>query len=139
MDGLYVGSAPPPGTYSDRFDVIVLTAEEYQPMRSMFPDVRVRRFPFDDAQRPALHDLAMAWTAAQSVAGDLIRQRRVLVTCAMGRNRSALVAALAVHLVTGDSGADALRLVREKRVDDVGVRALSNQSFQRFLRSIPAG
>jgi protein-tyrosine phosphatase len=136
---LYVGAAPPPGNYADQFDVIVLTADEYQPAASMFPGVRLRHHPFDDSPDPQPRDLMTAWTAAEAVAQDMRRGRRVLVSCRMGRNRSGLVAALALHLVTGESGAAVLALVRERRVDDVGVHALSNRAFQRFLRTLPAG
>jgi hypothetical protein len=138
VEGLYVGSFPPPGNYADRFDVMVFTAEEHPPVEGMYPGVRVRYFPFDDAREPAQRDLMTAWTAGEAVARDIRRGRRVLVSCRMGRNRSALVAALAIHFVTGASGAEALELVRSRRVDDVGVRALSNQAFQRLLRSLPA-
>jgi protein-tyrosine phosphatase len=98
--------------------------------------VRVRHFPFDDSVRPSDEDLMTAWTAAEAVARDLRRGRRVLVTCAMGRNRSAFVAALALHLVTGEPGADMLALVRARRVDRTGVSALSNSAFRAYLRGL---
>lgn len=138
VEGLYVGSEPPPGDYTGMVDVIVLVAEEYQPDDSAFPGVRVRRFPFDDTRVPSDRDIAMAWAAGEAIARDMRRGRRVLSTCHMGRNRSALVAALALHLVTGESGAEALRIVRSRRTDDVGVRALSNPTFQRLLSALPA-
>lgn len=137
LDGLWVGAAPPPGDYSDRFDVIVLTADEYQPDAGMFPGVRVRHFPFDDSGQPTDRDLATAWDAAETVARYLRRGMRVLVTCRMGRNRSALVAALALYLVTEAPGEDILALVRDRRTDAVGVRALSNRAFQAYLRALP--
>jgi len=95
VDGLWVGAAPPPGDYSADWDVIVFTAEEYQPDRGLFPRVRVRHFPYDDTSPPSDRDLMTAWSAAEEVARYLRQGRRVLVTCRMGRNRSALVAALA--------------------------------------------
>jgi protein-tyrosine phosphatase len=137
VEGLWVGAAPPPGDYSDEFDVIVFTADEYQPSRSLFPKVRVRHFPYDDSTRPTDHDLMTAWTAAEAVARDMRRGRRVLVTCRMGRNRSAFVAALALHLVTGAPGEETLNLVRSRRTDAVGVQALSNSAFRQFLRTLP--
>ena len=137
-EGLWVGSAPPPGDYVGQFDVMVFTAEEYQPPDGRFPGVRVRHYPFDDDPEPDPADLMTAWSAGEAVAKDLRRGRKVLVSCAMGRNRSALVAALALYMVTGHSGAEVLALVRAKRVDDTGVRALSNPAFQRYLRSLPA-
>lgn len=137
LDGLWVGAAPPPGGYSDRFDVIVFTADEYQPPASMFPGIRVRHFPFDDSGRPTDRDLETAWAAAEAVARDLRRGQRVLVTCRMGRNRSALVAALALYLITEAPGADILALVRDRRTDAVGVQALANRTFQAYLRALP--
>jgi protein-tyrosine phosphatase len=135
--GLWVGAAPPPGDYTDRFDVIVFTADEYQPAAGMFPGVRVRHFPFDDSTQPTDRDLATAWAAAEAVARYMRRGQRVLVTCRMGRNRSALVAAFALYLITEAPGADILALVRSRRTDAVGVQALSNRAFQAYLRALP--
>lgn len=137
VDGLWVGAAPPPGDYTDQFDVIVFTAEEYQPPASYFPGVKVRHFPYDDKQPPSQTDLMTAWSGAEAVASDLRRGRNVLVTCRMGRNRSALVAALALHLVTGEPGRECLRIVRSKRTDQEGIRALSNKAFQQYLTALP--
>jgi len=130
---LSVGAAPPPGYYGSRFDVVVLVSEEYQPPDSAFPGVRVHRVPFDASIRPTSADFRMAIEAAKSVASDIVRGRRVLVTCSMGRNRSALVAALAIHRATGVSGRRAADYVRRRRVDSLGVRALSNPAFVKFL------
>jgi len=137
VDGLWVGAAPPPGDYSGQFDVIVFTADEYQPAKDMFPKIRVRHFPYDDSIRPTERDLMTAWTAAEAVARDMRHGRRVLVTCQMGRNRSAFVAALALHLVTGAPGEEVLTLVRSRRTDAMGIQALSNGAFRQFLRTLP--
>ncbi len=59
--------------------------------------------------------------------------RRVLVHCTYGRNRSGLVVALAVRQVFGISGADAARLVRERRR-----RALNNTTFSAHLDELAA-
>jgi protein-tyrosine phosphatase len=133
---LSVGAAPEPGYYSARFDTLVLVSEEYQPPDSAFPGIRVRRFPFDDSVHPSPRDFETAWAAGEAVARDITRGRRVLVTCSLGRNRSALVAAIALYLVMGVSGAQAANLVRARRVDAYGVRALSNPAFRRFLRGL---
>jgi protein-tyrosine phosphatase len=133
---LWVGGAPAPGRYADRFDVIVFTADEYQPSDRDFPDVRVRRFPIDDTEAPTDSDLMAAWAGGEAVAHDLKRGRRVLVTCAMGRNRSALIAALGLHMATGEPGARILALVRARRKDRTGVRALANPTFRGLLRSL---
>ena len=137
MDGLWVGAAPPPGDYSRDWDVIVFTAEEYQPKAALFPKVRVLHYPYDDSNPPSQRDMDTAWTAAEEVAGHLRERRRVLVTCRMGRNRSALVAALALYIVSPANGADVCALVREKRVDQTGTNALANRSFRELLRALP--
>jgi hypothetical protein len=134
---LWVGAFPPPGDYAKSFDTIVFTAMEHQPSAESYPGVRVRHHPFDDSVSPTKKDLEAAAMASAAVARDLQRGRRVLVTCAMGRNRSALVAALALQRCTGAAGADVLSLVRARRTDAVGVRALSNPAFQKLLRSLP--
>jgi hypothetical protein len=136
-DDLWVGSAPPAGHYWGRFDVLVLVSSEYQPASGDFPGLIVRRFPFDDTEAMSKADMEAAWRAAGAVAEDILAGHRVLVTCNMGRNRSALVAALALHMLTGMSGEKAAKIVRTKRVDALGVRALSNPTFRAFLRKLP--
>lgn len=137
VEGLWVGAAPPPGDYSKDWDVIVFTAEEYQPKADLFPSVRVRHFPYNDDNPPSARDMDTAWTAAEEVARYLRQGRRVLVTCRMGRNRSALVAALALYIVSGSPGGEVCALVREKRVDQTGTNALANRSFRELLRALP--
>jgi protein-tyrosine phosphatase len=136
INGLSVGSAPPPGNYSRRFDVIYFVADEYQPPAFLYPGVTVRKFPFNDTASPSQRDIRMAWNAAEAAAQDVAAGRRVLVTCAMGRNRSALVAAIAVHLLTGVAGKKAGALVAARRVDPTGVPALSNKAFRQFLTAL---
>jgi protein-tyrosine phosphatase len=130
-----VGSAPPPGEYPD-YQVIVLVSDEYQPPSTAFPGVRVRRFPFNDVPNPSPQDFDIAWQAAEAVARDLALGRRVLVTCRMGRNRSGLVAALALHILTGASGAEVLDIVSSRRRDALGVKAISNPAFQQYLLNL---
>lgn len=137
---LHVGSAPPPGDYSEQFDVIYLVGD-YQPhmngtpLTEIFPNVAVRSMPFDDTQKPTPHDVKMMARVAQLMAKDLADGKRVLSSCRMGRNRSALVAALALkNLFPRElSGKRAYELVRSRRVDRVGIRALANPTFARLL------
>jgi len=132
---LFVGSAPVPDLRG--FDVIVLCAEEYQPGAEMFPGTRVEHFPFDDRQNLSKDELAMPVKAARKVAEHMKAGRKVLVTCQMGRNRSAFVAALALHLVTGRSGRDCAERVRKRRIDPTGVPALANRAFYSALSKLP--
>jgi hypothetical protein len=90
------GSAPPPGARMP-FDVVVLAAREYQPN---LPGYEVLRVPLDDRAPPnhppdaltqaAIHD------GAHAIAREVRRGRRVLVTCWQGRNRSGVLAGLAL-------------------------------------------
>lgn len=132
---LYIGGAPPSPTGYERFDVIVFCGE-YQPDRRSFRPALVRRFPFDDDLQPSRRDYETALSAGSVVAEDLILQRRTLVTCQMGRNRSALVCAIALHLMTGEPATKWARHIRATRRDTLGVRALENPEFRRFLRTL---
>lgn len=122
---LYQGSLPPEGReLADRgFDVLVLCAEEHQPSGRKFPGVQVYHAPLDDHDLSAV-EARIAERAAEAVRRHVLRGERVLVTCAMGRNRSGLVVALAILKLTAMTGFDAATLVRRGRAG-----ALSNPSF----------
>lgn len=132
---LFVGSAPLPGVRG--FNVIVLCANDYQPPATHYPGVIVERFPFDDAETLTSRELGVPVQAARTIGRHLEQGRVVLVSCRMGRNRSAFVAALALHLATGRSGKECSEQVRRNRVDPMGVRALANPSFRRSLEKLP--
>lgn len=125
---LYQGSKPPEGDAVHRmgFDALVLCAREFQGGR--YEGVQVIRCPFDDWTLTSdTWDRAMG--CAQRVA-DLVRNgRRVLVTCHMGINRSGLVSALTIHLLTGWPGGRCTAYVQAMRPG-----ALTNQSFTRALQ-----
>jgi hypothetical protein len=132
--GLYQGGEPPTGGELRRcgFTTLVLCAEEHQLGSAHYPGVAVIHAPADDA---ALTDAAWR-TAAQAaalVASRLRAGERVLVTCHAGRNRSGLVSALALHMLTGISGAEAARIVRSRRR-----AALTNRWFLAALFRVPA-
>ena len=89
------GSAPPavPGI---PFDVIVLAAEEYQPQ---LPGYEVMHVPLDDGPPPDKPTRVRIRSAARTIAEHVYFGKRVLVTCWQGRNRSGVLAGLAlVHL-----------------------------------------
>lgn len=134
MEDLYVGSFPPQGHQVRRagFDTLVLCADELQPRGRKYPGVSVIHAGFNDGGASE-RDLTVAAEAGRRVAQRVSEGQRVLVTCAMGRNRSALVCALAIHLLTGRSGEDCGRYVRARRVDPEGQPALSNQLFRQML------
>ncbi len=133
---LWIGSAPSGMSGREGFDVLYLCAQEWQPSSREFPGVVVRRCPFDDAVRLQDEDIQMAMAAAEQAARDLVKGRTVLVTCMMGRNRSALVSALALHMLTGESATRMGRLVQSKRRDPTGVPALSNDAMWQVLRHV---
>lgn len=92
-DLLAQGSAPPPDVALP-FDTIVLAAQEYQPD---LPGYEVLRAWLDDSGPPPTSDervqiLRMAGEVARRVRA----RRRVLVTCQQGRNRSGVIAGLAL-------------------------------------------
>lgn len=131
---LYVGSKPPPGRHG--VDVIVLAAMEYQPAADLFPGAEVIHAPLDDdPSRPMREDeIADALKAASRVARRLLTGKRVLVTCAMGLNRSGLVAALAMREAYGMGADEIVARLRRAR----GMMALSNPYFEKLLRVVVA-
>ena len=90
-DQLAQGAAPPPGVELP-FDVIVLAAMEYQPE---MPGFDVIHAPLDDA-KPTPAERARIRAVAGEVAQQIRSGRRVLVTCRQGRNRSGVIAGLAL-------------------------------------------
>ena len=130
--------------------MLVLCAREYQPphelppqmdgipgfrQASPFPGVKTVYAPNDDygAWPPEREDLAQALRAARQVAQALKLERKVLVTCWQGRNRSGLVSALALHLHLGCSGLEAIRIVKKARRG-----ALTNPQFNEVLSRLQA-
>jgi protein-tyrosine phosphatase len=129
---LYVGSKPIPGPH-EGIHVIVLAAKEHQPPAGLFPGSAVIHAPFDDdPRRPLLPDeIATVFEAVHRVVMHLRAGRRVLCTCAMGLNRSALIAALAMHETFGLPADTILHDIRRARSE----LALSNRHFERLLRA----
>lgn len=128
---LYQGSAPPAGPElrARGFDMLVLAAEEIQPPEQMFPGVRVIRAPSDDSSHIPE---ATAHPAAQEVARALRAGKRVLVTCAMGLNRSGIISALALWYATGRPGAECVAQVQNNRPN-----ALCNGWFADYVSALP--
>lgn len=135
---LWIGSKPPQGRTLSKagFDVLVLCAEEYQPRLASFPGLHtVVHAPFsDDVITEESADMAV--TSAMDVRDHVMDHDRVLVTCMMGRNRSGLVCAIALHLLTGCDPRDAAMHIKRNRVGLDGGEALNNPHFIEFLRTI---
>lgn len=132
--GLLQGSAPPRGSaLADLgIDLLVLCAEELVPGQRPrhFPGVRLHRAPMDDGD---LIPELTAHEAALRVARAVRRNQQVLVTCAMGWNRSGLVSALALWYLTGAPGRACVQGVQRARPG-----ALRNPWFAEYLRRLPA-
>lgn len=125
---LWVGSAPPFDRPLPAFTLLVLCAHEVQPAHMVFTG-RVLRCPiYDTAPMPTSH-LHQALRASREVAAELRRGGRALVTCAQGRNRSALVASLAIIQLTRMPPAEIIARVRDRR----GPHALSNPAFTEMV------
>lgn len=104
------GSAPPPYVPLP-FDVIVLAAMEYQPD---MPGFKVIYAPLDDGPPPTPAERRQIRTTSNEVARLVRGGQRVLVTCMQGRNRSGVIAGLAL-VELGVPGAHAARKIRRLR------------------------
>jgi len=86
----------------------------------------------DDSSRlPTRNELRIAMKAAREVAGLVAEGQKVLTTCWMGHNRSGLVNALAIHLLTGMDGASCVDLIQKRRP-----MTLRNPAFCHVLSNI---
>lgn len=127
--GLWQGSKLQPGIYP--FDLIVLTAAEWQLPGETFGGTTVLRVPLHDVYTKTVvaEQLPRAIAAAQEVFRARRAGKRVLVICAAGWNRSGLVNALALR-IAGLSADQAIGLIKRAR----GVYALGNEAFQKQIR-----
>lgn len=133
LPGLLVGSKPPPrsAVAGAGIDLLLLCAEEIQDPSS-YLGVEVWACGYRDDTLDEETARRVAHVAA-AVADAWRNGRTVLVTCAMGLNRSALVAALAVRLVRRVPGRIARQIVQAARPG-----SLFNQDFARYLDALPA-
>lgn len=114
---LWQGSAPPPGPYVRQagFHTLILCAMEYQLAPENFPGVEVVYAPNnDDGSLPTREQFAIALRAARLATTRIQEEKRVLVTCIQGRNRSGLVSALTLYML-GVPPKLAIERVRQKR------------------------
>jgi hypothetical protein len=113
--------------------VIVLCAEELQFDKDAWLDEfeEIVRAPNDDSVL-SKKQAAIAVSAARKVVQHFNKGNVVLVSCAQGRNRSGLVSAMALHMITGRPGKECVAIVKKCRDN-----ALTNPWFNRFLDQIP--
>jgi protein-tyrosine phosphatase len=129
----YQGSYPLEGVRAHGFRVLVLCAEELQ-HRAEEPGVVTLRCPlFDDGRRPMSPiEWQHAVRTGREVAAHAAAGHRTLVTCAQGRNRSGLVAGIALYELSGWSGEQCVQHIQARRRD-----ALTNDDFVAALYGLP--
>jgi protein-tyrosine phosphatase len=127
---LWVGGKPPFDRELPEFDLLVLCAQELQPREIAFHG-RVLRCPLPDDVLDH-QELRHTVLTAKDVGDALLASHRVLVTCAMGLNRSALVAALAMARATRMSAAEIIGRIRRRR----SANALFNPHFQEIIKRL---
>ena len=122
------GARPPVGVRLP-FDVIVLAAWEYQPK---MPGYEVMHVPLDDEfELPVTtEDHMRIQAAARAVARRVRAGRRVLVTCHQGRNRSGVIAGLAL-VELGMPRNQVVRRIRTLR------NGLTNPHFYAMVNGTP--
>lgn len=127
---LWVGGRPPLERDLPDFDVLVLCAREIQPAMVAFART-VIRVPLPDAELTG-GEIRRAVSGGKLVGKSLAAGCRVLVTCAMGINRSALVASIGLGTVNRLTADQLIALMRRRRHPD----ALGNEHFQKILRAL---
>lgn len=129
---LYQGSYPRDAVRRLGFDALVLCAEELQ-RRTDEPGLITIRCPLrDDGSEFTLRDWNRALGAANQIVDLLLRRRRVLITCAQGRNRSGLVSGITLYRLTDLSGEQVVRHIQKLRPG-----ALTNDDFAAALFALP--
>lgn len=133
IGGLWQGSAPNLAEVQAKgFDAVALCAVEHQPQRAADGRLRVIRCPIEDEPDRMLSLAArhLALEASHEVAQHLLRGQNVLVTCHAGLNRSGLVSALALHMISGWDAETIIRIIRRKR----SYLSLSNPDFVAIIQ-----
>jgi len=132
LDHLYQGGMPPPGDGLKQagVDVLVLCAKQWQD-DTAYPGLVVIKAPGDDDARPhRMMQFIDVWRLAAELVVDHVKSgRNVLVTCMAGQNRSGIVSAMAVCMLTGCSGKEAVDLVSSRRP-----HALNNATFAQYVQ-----
>lgn len=130
-DTLWIGGAPSVGpALGQEFDRLVLAAKEYQPDGELFPGLAVLQVPLPTTKLTE-EETASVIQAGRAVASWMRRGKRVLVTCAVGLNRSSVIAATGL-MATGMSADEAIKKVRAAR----GHLALHNPHFVSLLQRL---
>ena len=133
LTGLWIGAKPPrgPAVHNAGFSLCVFCANEIQPSHpGRYPGVSILNAPLRDAE-PNDKERMIAIGAGKFVSNWIKTGKgRVLVTCHMGLNRSALVCALAWKMLQPKRTMKMIiHDIRERR----DPYALCNEDFVKFL------
>jgi hypothetical protein len=127
LPGLFIGGLEAAKVAEGQYDLIVnMDGARVRPLA--FNGTPEIVWPIGDSQQ--MPDLDRLWAIANSVAAFLRTpaKPRVLIHCAAGINRSALMCAAVVMLLRDCNGRTAMRTVRRARLG-----ALANQTFAAWL------
>lgn len=125
---LWMGSAPEPRDSLRGIDVWIACTREHPPALPRFKGRRIRVKLVDDHLDP--QEILAAQKGAVAAAKALKAGQCVLVTCAAGLNRSGLVTAFTLRLVTRMHPNEVLATIRTKRHPD----ALFNKHFVKLVQ-----
>ncbi len=115
-----------------RYDAVVDVSDPGGgPSAEDLGDLTYLKAPLVDGE--SLPDQVVLEHLASLVAGLVRDDRRVLVHCTFGKNRSGLLMTLVVRELLGVDGATALERVRAVRH-----RAVNNEGFAAWLSALPA-
>lgn len=127
---LWIGGEPPLDRDLPDFDVLVLCAQEIQPQRMGFHGLIIRCPIIDHVLDTQM--LGRVAATSKLLVTSLTNGKRVLVTCSMGLNRSALVAALVLTQMTTKSADEIIGMIRGRR----DPHALFNKHFVDLIQHI---
>jgi len=134
VPGIFQGSKPPKGRAVARagFDVLVLCAKEYQPRPESFPGLHtVVSVPLWDDREAGPEVLEAAMRSGRLLADRWMHGQNLLITCAMGLNRSGLVTGMTLRIAFPDVPP---RLIAQ-RIVMKRFSALSNPRFHFWVSS----
>jgi len=136
VDNIYQGSFPPVGSFvrDAGFDVLVLCAKEYQPDSDKFPGVTVFHCPFDDdpSRHPYSKEIDIIKNTLSNVVPYIKDDKKVLVTCQAGRNRSGLLNAFIIKsMYKSLTNIEIIKLIKDKRQF-----ALTNPKFVEVIKNL---
>jgi protein-tyrosine phosphatase len=131
VPGLWQGAYPRVHVNQLGFQALVLCARELQ-VSSQPTSVIVMRAPLEDGN-PTSDELRLAQRVAHEVARRVRFGQNVLVTCAMGINRSGLVTGLAIRELNPKMPGEMI----VKHIQSRRPVALTNAYFRAVLKRLP--